>query len=144
MKIAFTVYGEPVAQPRPRRCRNKYTGNTIMVSNPKNHPITLWKSRLIEAITANRPSAPIEGPIFLTLAFYRSIPASWSKKKQGEAILGMVWPTSKPDLDNLEKAVKDCCNSIIWKDDAQVVQVSKVKKYNRVPRVEIEIERAPQ
>jgi Holliday junction resolvase RusA-like endonuclease len=142
MKIAFTVYGEPVAQPRTKHFANKYTGRVVTVSNRRDHPIVLWKARLIEAVTANRPEVPIAGPVFLTVRFYRGIPTSWSKKKQAAAALGTVWPTGKPDLDNLVKAVKDCCNSIIWHDDSLVVKEVVSKLYSNSPRVEIEIEEA--
>jgi len=45
--------------------------------------------------------------------------------------------TKKPDLDNLIKLIKDACNKIIWKDDAQVVSIFAEKVYSETPRKEV-------
>lgn len=38
-------------------------------------------------------------------------------------------PTTKPDLDNLVKTVKDALNGVAWEDDSQVVGVMAWKTY---------------
>ena len=38
-------------------------------------------------------------------------------------------PSVRPDLDNYIKAVLDGMNGIVWKDDAQVVELTAVKTY---------------
>lgn len=39
------------------------------------------------------------------------------------------WATSRPDLDNLYKAVTDSMIGIVYKDDAQIVRASIEKAY---------------
>ena len=41
-----------------------------------------------------------------------------------------TWHTYKPDLDNIEKTLKDALSDIrVWGDDCQVCQVEKTKIY---------------
>ena len=43
--------------------------------------------------------------------------------------------TVKPDIDNLEKLVKDAMKGIIYRDDSLVVGVHKLKQYAEPPGV---------
>jgi Holliday junction resolvase RusA-like endonuclease len=65
------------------------------------------------------------------------VPASWSNKKRAKALAGEVMPTGKPDLDNLEKAILDGMNKIVFRDDAVVCDVIKRKRYAETPRVQV-------
>lgn len=50
------------------------------------------------------------------------------------------FPTGTPDLDNLQKAIFDALNGIVWQDDAQVVHVTAQKIYcehEESPRIEL-------
>lgn len=60
-----------------------------------------------------------EEPLILDVIFYRMIPKSYSKKRR-EALDGQYIPTV-PDLDNLEKALYDAMNGVIYEDDSQIV-----------------------
>jgi Holliday junction resolvase RusA-like endonuclease len=83
-----------------------------------------------DAIGGREPSVrPIKLVIGLTLA----IPASWSKKRRGQAIAGVIHATKKTDADNVLKGLKDACNGIVWKDDAQVVCIEPWKAYGAMP-----------
>lgn len=69
------------------------------------------------------------GPLHLTLHFGltrpKTIPAS------------RTWPDSKPDIDNLIKLVCDACNGVVWIDDAQIVDCSAQKRYDKTPHTMI-------
>lgn len=86
------------------------------------------------------PAEPFEGAISLMITEYRAIPKSWSQKKHKAAVDGSVTPTTKPDWDNIGKAVSDALNGIVWKDDAQIVDAYVRKFYDNDPRVEIEVD----
>ena len=81
---------------------------------------------------------PLEGAIRVKVDFYMPIPKSWSEKKKRLAEAGEIRPATRPDLDNLEKALFDGCNGIAWIDDAQVVEVHKAEWYGD-PRTDVEI-----
>jgi len=67
------------------------------------------------------------------------IPASWSKKRRALAIAGEIWATKKPDADNVLKGLKDGCNGIVWKDDAQVICIELWKTYGEMPMAFVRI-----
>jgi Holliday junction resolvase RusA-like endonuclease len=68
------------------------------------------------------------GPVEATLSFHFLVPRSWSQKRQREA----GWYMGKPDLDNAAKAILDACNGVVYRDDAQVVQLTCRKTYGSI------------
>lgn len=68
------------------------------------------------------------------------IPVSWAKEKQEMARTDAIYPTARPDLDNLAKSILDACNGVIYKDDAQIVDLITHKRYDDSPRVEVTIQ----
>lgn len=73
----------------------------------------------------------------MELAIVLPIPQSWSGVRQRRAVAGEIAPTVKPDADNVEKAIKDGLNGVVYRDDLQVVQDSKSKVYGTVPGVKV-------
>lgn len=71
-------------------------------------------------------------------AFY-PIPQSLSKAKRNDAINGDIRPTTKPDCDNVIKAVLDALNGVAYYDDKQVVSVSCNKYYGETGCLKITI-----
>ncbi|WP_153905122.1 RusA family crossover junction endodeoxyribonuclease, partial [Acinetobacter baumannii] len=86
------------------------------------------------------PSALLEGPLLLKIGIYRSIPKSFSKKKTVQAEAREIRPTSKPDVDNYVKGIKDALNKVIWKDDSQIVSIVAEKFYSQKPRIEVKVQ----
>lgn len=74
----------------------------------------------LAADARNHP--PSTAPIGLVLDIRKAIPPSWPAWKKALAISGLIRPTTKPDSDNVLKAVKDGCNGVLWTDDCQVVE----------------------
>ncbi|TRY25943.1 RusA family crossover junction endodeoxyribonuclease [Brevibacillus sp. LEMMJ03] len=132
--ISFTVYGEPVAQGRPRAST---AGGFVRLYDPQKSRDYKDYVRLVASEHA--PSKLIEGPLQLKVNVYRPIPKSFSKKKAAQAEAGELRPTSKPDADNYLKGIKDALKNVVWKDDSQVVEVSVSKWYSDRPRVEVQI-----
>ena len=71
-------------------------------------------------------------------AFY-PIPQSFSKKKRAEAVTERIRPTTKPDCDNVAKAVLDALNGVAYYDDNQVVCLSVNKYYGARGYLQIQI-----
>lgn len=129
--ITFTVYGEPVAQGRPRF--NRRSGN---VYDPKKSKS--FKDRVYQEALKYKPGTPLTEAISLQVKVFRSMP-KMSKKRTQEALDGIRRPITKPDADNYVKGVKDALSKVIWKDDSQVVDLHVSKFYSDNPRVEISI-----
>jgi Holliday junction resolvase RusA-like endonuclease len=81
----------------------------------------------------------IEQPVAVWLTVYCAVPASWSKVQQHLALTGNRLPTTKPDIDNLIKAIFDAMNGVVWKDDVQVVDLAVGKRYDATPGVAVAV-----
>lgn len=133
-KIKFTVLGEPVAQGRPRATT---INGQVRMYDPKKSRDYKQYVRLVAA--QNRPSELLTGPLQLRVKVYKPTLKSFSKKKKELAEKGLLRPTTKPDVDNYVKSIKDALKSVIWKDDSQVVDLHVSKFYSEQPRIEVEI-----
>jgi Holliday junction resolvase RusA-like endonuclease len=133
--IVFIVPGQPQGKGRPRV--GKVGGHARMFTPEK----TVAYEGLIAlaAQQAMQGRALITGAVSVELDIRCQVPESWSKTKKAQALTGAVMPTTKPDIDNVEKAVFDGLNGVAWKDDVQVVQVTKRKRYAPLPGVYVEI-----
>ena len=131
----FIVPGPAVAQARPRLTT---WGGMAHAYEPKKSRD--YKSYVRECATGQgAPDEPLSGPLSLLVTEYRAIPASWAKWKRQAANEGDISPMTKPDWDNIGKAISDALNGLIWKDDAQVIDGHVRKFYDTEPRVEIEV-----
>lgn len=129
--IRFTYEGEPVAWGRARLGAHGF--------------VTPKKTRAFETaigVLCRRAMGalkPASGPVAVSFVAFVPIPQSWTKRDRANAKAGLLQPTSKPDLDNYEKAILDGLNGIAFYDDSQVCDVVKAKRYSENPRVVIEI-----
>ena len=84
----------------------------------------------------------LDGSLSVRVGISVAIPASWSKRKQAAALAGEVKPTSKPDVDNCIKLLADALNGILWRDDAQIVELTVRKSYAPAPLTVLTVEAA--
>lgn len=134
--ITIELPGEPKGKGRPRFTR---AGIAYTPSKTRSYEASLaWT-----AAAAMKGAKPLEGPLTLTVEAHMPIPASWSGKRQRMAAAGDIRPTTRPDYDNILKAL-DALNRIVWRDDAQVVDMRCVKRYAERPLLRITIASAPQ
>ncbi len=118
--IEFFVPTRPVPMARPRVTK---TGHAY---TPKN--CVEYKS-LISAYARDvmRGKEIYDGEVWVAISFYYMTPTSWSKKKR-ESMTGEGM-TSRPDIDNLYKAVTDALNGIVYRDDSQITRAVMRKQY---------------
>lgn len=133
--ITFTVPGQPVGKGRPRI--GKVGQHARMFTPAKTVNYEGLVAHAASFVMAGR--ALLEGAMDVRLVINCQVPASWSQKKQKEALAGIIRPTTKPDIDNIEKAIYDAINGVVWKDDVQVVDVVKTKRYSATPGVTVTI-----
>lgn len=135
MIVAFNIPGQPVAKGRPKFARR---GAHVVAYTPQKTASyeNLVKMAATQAMGGIEPTA---GPVSLCLTLDLQIPASWSKKRRAMAVAGAIAATKKPDADNVLKGIKDGCNGIIWRDDAQVVRIMIEKRYSETPGALVEV-----
>ncbi|NMG64358.1 RusA family crossover junction endodeoxyribonuclease [Azoarcus indigens] len=133
--IRFTVPGEPVGKGRPRAFR---MGNSIRMHTPD---ATARYENLVALVArqAMEGRAPMAGAVSMGLHLVTVPPASWSKRKRAAALAGAIRPTTKPDCDNVLKAIADACNGIVFIDDKQVCEVTIKKLYGETPGASVAV-----
>lgn len=130
--ISFTVPGTPVGKGRPKV--SSRGGKFAQLYTPE-------KTANYEGLVAHTGQAAmnsrplIAGAVSVKMDIRLPVPASWSKRKQLMALDGQVFAKKKPDIDNVEKAIFDGLNGVVWNDDVQVVEVVKRKRYGSAPGV---------
>lgn len=127
-EIKLVIYGEPVAQGRPRFARvGKYV-HTYDPQKSKNYKqlVRFWVTQQLKTIDGFKP---FEKALYVDLTFWLPIPISWSKKKRIEADSGIIRPIVKPDTDNIVKSVTDSCNGLLWVDDSIITDLHARKRY---------------
>lgn len=89
-------------------------------------------AKLHAALAPYVPQEPARGAVRLLV--------KWLFPADGHA--NFTWKTSKPDTDNLNKALKDEMTRLhFWNDDAQVCSEIIEKFYADIPGIYIEVER---
>jgi Holliday junction resolvase RusA-like endonuclease len=127
--LQFWVPGVPKAQPRVKACRR---GNHAGVYDPGT--ADEWKKLVGAGALAHWNRAQFLGPLKLVLLFGMQRPKAHFNR-HGDVKPGVsVWHQSKPDADNLAKAVMDALTQLkVWVDDSQVVRLDVGKIYATRP-----------
>lgn len=131
--LSFIVPGAAIGKGRP--IVGRVAGRTNLRTPPKTAAYEGLIAHVAQAAMGGRPL--LEGAVAVRIDIRCAVPASWSKRKQQQALAGEVWPTTKPDIDNVEKALFDGLNGVVWRDDVQVVRVEKRKRYGATPGVHV-------
>lgn len=135
MTIVIEIAGKPVAKGRGR----------IGSVNGQPRIFTPASTRANEnhiklaAAVVMAGKAPLECAVEVFVHVYLDYPKTMSKRRRTEAIAGRVRPTTKPDIDNYVKSALDGINTIVVRDDNQVVSVYAHKIYHSRPHVRIEV-----
>jgi len=135
--LTFYVAGHPAGQPRTKASRRGgfiriYTPLTVKnkAGESKKHPCVTWKEQIAGAWLAAAPGwVKVQVPVMLTLCFNMPRPKSHFNSK-GLKPMAPPFYSSKPDIDNLAKAVMDALTMCgAWEDDNQVVILKVTKQY---------------
>lgn len=79
----------------------------------------------------------LEGPLRLDIIFYMRIPKQARAKTRHQK--EHTYHFYKPDLSNLIKFCEDVSNKLLFRDDAQIAQITACKIYHEEPRTEFKI-----
>ena len=123
MRIEFTIPGEPCGKGRPRFTKSGHTYTPEKTAVYEN----LVKLEYERRCGDNHFEA--DKALGMQIKAYFQIPKSVSIKKRAEMINGDIFPTKKPDADNILKIIADALNGIAYADDKQVVTAEVQKLY---------------
>lgn len=128
----YTLHLEPKPQSRPRFGRNRAYEDGKMAQ---------WKRNCESQLRLLNPKIIPKGPVYVSMTFYIYPPKRIAevKKKRLELESETIYVDKRPDIDNYIKAILDCSNEILFKDDGQVAALSSQKLYSLDPRIEIKI-----
>lgn len=117
MMLQFTVPGTPRGKGRPRIVRRN--GRT-------------W---------AYTPTATKHYERAVAMIALAARPADWPMDGRYSLRLTVSWPDARRrDLSNVQKAIEDACNHILWTDDCQIDGTSCNGGIDRIhPRVVVEV-----
>lgn len=135
--VRFTVPGQPKGKARARTVRRG--GGKSFSYTPEG---TILYENLIKTCYLQDAGHVLfnDGqPLSVSITAFYEVPKSYSKKKKQEMLDGQLYPTKKPDIDNIAKCVLDALNKLAYRDDTQVVKLHMEKHYAEIPRVEVEI-----
>ena len=132
----FTFVGIPKAQGRPKFFRR---GNFTGAYDPKDS--REYKNNVAAQIVAQKPKLiDRDKAVYLDLTFCLPRPKGhYNSKGEIRDKFKNLHHTSKPDLDNLIKAIKDSLRGIVWNDDSQVQEITAMKHYGPSGEVRIEV-----
>ena len=118
----------PMIPPKTTAQMHKVTvrnGKPVFYDPPQ---VKEMKAKLQAAVAPYRPEKPLDGPLQLVV--------KWTWPGQSYR-----YKPTKPDTDNLQKALKDMLGCVgFWHDDAQIASEICEKFYGPVPGIYIKIE----
>jgi Holliday junction resolvase RusA-like endonuclease len=129
--ISFVIPGAPIPQGRPRMTR---TGHAYYDKRTQEYRELVKQC----AVFAQAGREPLTGALAMFVDCVMPIPERWAKHRKQAALHGM-WHTTRPDADNLCKAVADSCNGIIYEDDSQIAVLIGTKSYGAEPQAKVTI-----
>lgn len=134
--LAFTVPGEPQGKGRARVGKS-FGGHARMFTPAKTVAYEGLVAMAAQQVMAD--TGPFSCALAVEIESVHTIPASWSKKRREGALQGLAAHTSKPDIDNIAKAVADGGNGVVWVDDRQIARLTVIKRYGEVPAVHVRV-----
>ncbi len=121
--MRFVVDIPPTGKARPRMTRSGH------VYTPKG-TIDAEKAIALAFRMYGGECIPKGVPVSLKVTAYFPVPKSFTKGQRQDIAKRRLFPTKKPDADNILKLVGDALNGVAYADDAQAVETICVKEYS--------------
>lgn len=133
MKKHFTIYGKAVAKARPRVTKS---GHTYTPTKTKEFETKVQESYLQQCGVMMFPKST---PLEICIEFQFTPPKSWNQAKRKKAKGREIFPTCRPDVDNLCKSIEDALNGVAYYDDSQIIAMTARKIYSGENKTLVEI-----
>lgn len=149
--LTFSLSGEPRGKGRPRATVRGAHASVYTDAKTRKYEASVTKAA--RNVMAGRP--PLEGPLSVSLRFRMPIPKSAPKRDRIAMAAGEIAHTSRPDADNLAKAILDGIAEdaaakrkgderenarVMFRNDSQIVRLFVTKIYAEQPGVDVRVE----
>lgn len=106
-------------------------------------PLSKWKEAfhaIYDEELKKLFNEPLEGYVYSDIVRYFKLPKyiANSKAKTEDALNGILLPSVRPDIDNIEKVIYDLFNKIIYVDDGQIIESRTRKMYGETDKTVIQ------
>ena len=134
MRTVFSIPGVPRGKGRPR------------FSSKSGSVYTDEKTKAYEDLIKDSFDRQVgwsflsEDPLRMQIDAYYPIPKRTAKYRADLMLSGRVFPTKKPDADNIAKIVCDALNGIAYTDDSQIVDIQICKHYAKEAKTVVTLE----
>lgn len=133
--LTFTIKGPGVPKGRPR-----FTRQGRAYTPKATEDFEKWvRANAKQTMMRNGVRMIESGAVSIKIMFRFAPPASWSNKRRQTVIAARAPKITKPDLDNLVKAVTDAMNAVVYDDDNRIYSIEACKIYGPVDDIGIEI-----
>lgn len=145
--ISFSVFGEPKPQGSKKVMPIYSKAGPVMRDgrvltrcvndNPK---LGEWRQEIAHAARQAYSGPLLCGALQVVMRFVRPRPSSHFGTGRNFAVLkpsAPAWPTTKPDVLKLARAVEDSMKGVIYRDDSQIVREVLAKDYGDYFRVDV-------
>lgn len=127
--VTFRVDGTPIPQGSKKAYVVKGTNRARIVDDNKDL-LKPWRAAVTKAAAASHAGPALEGALTLSVIFRITRPKTVKRP----------FPSVKPDLDKLVRAIKDgITDAKVWGDDGQVVTLFADEQYSHTPGATVRI-----
>lgn len=131
--MEFRVPGKPQGKARHRMTRSGHSYTPQQTVN--------YENLVKECYSLAKGEWFTNEPLQMEITACYGIPKSASKKDRERMLSGELFPTKKPDADNIAKIICDALNGVAYHDDTQIVQLNIIKRYTAAqPKVIVELD----
>lgn len=123
--VQFFVPGKPIGKQRPKF--NRKTKNTYTPKETRDYE-TLVRTCYMQKYS-NKEPIQAKTPVEVEIYAYFKIPKNTTKKQKVLIENNKLFPTVKPDADNVSKIILDALNGLAYYDDNQVIDLTIYKHY---------------
>lgn len=127
--VSFTVYGKAASAGSKSLGRTR--AGAAFVRDSSGDRGKHWRTSVAQvAGAAMIGHPPLDGPLALEVTFVVARPVKHRSRRGGLVQSAPPFPTARPDLTKLLRAIEDAMTGIVWRDDAQVVEQTARKVYD--------------
>jgi len=129
--VRFEVRGMPQTQGSMRAFIPKGWKRAI-VTHVKGEKLKSWRGLIMDEAQKVAPAQPLEGALAINVIFWLPRPRGHFGTGKNANVLrasAPMYPSGKPDADKLMRALGDAIKGVIYRDDAQLVEIHAWKEY---------------